>query len=474
MQKKMKSFIEEHHMLKKGDCVLAAVSGGADSICLLTVLLGLRQEWDLRLCAVHVEHGIRGEDSLQDARFVERFCESHQVPLEVFHCKAKDYAKAHKMTVEEGARDLRYGFFAKAAEGFGADKVAVAHNQDDWAETMLFHLFRGTGIRGLAGMEPKRDSLIRPLLCVERREIMEWLRAQELSWCEDSTNQEENYTRNRIRHTILSCAREQINEGAVRHMIRTAEELSEIERFLEEADGKAFRLCVREEEREYFIFEEAFRRLQPLLRKRLIRRCLAGLGGGLKDLDRRHIELVEELFEKRTGSRLSLPGGRTGIREYGGVSLRWEEPETERQEMEELPAVEIPGTCGVGDVRWFFSLENAQKDQIIPEKAYTKWFDYDKIENYPVIRRRMSGDYLEINREHGHKKLKDYLIDAKVPAEERDRLLLLADGSHIIWIPGMRISEYYKVTEDTRQILKVQIYGGKEDGGEDPSDDSGG
>ncbi len=185
-------------------------------------------------------------------------------------------------------------------------------------------------------MEPKRDSLIRPLLCVERREIMEWLRAQELSWCEDSTNQEENYTRNRIRHTILSCAREQINEGAVRHMIRTAEELSEIERFLEEADGKAFRLCVREEEREYFIFEEAFRRLQPLLRKRLIRRCLAGLGGGLKDLDRRHIELVEELFEKRTGSRLSLPGGRTGIREYGGVSLRWEEPETERQEIKHL------------------------------------------------------------------------------------------------------------------------------------------
>ncbi len=454
--------------------MLAGVSGGPDSVCLLFVLLQLREELDFELMAVHVNHGLREQEADRDQEFVEELCGKLGVPLRCRFREVRGRAAGEKLTLEEAGRLCRYEVFQREAERHGCNRIAVGHHGDDQAETMLFHLFRGTGLKGLAGMEPNRGGLIRPLLCVERREIMEWLRAQELSWCEDSTNQEENYTRNRIRHTILSCAREQINEGAVRHMIRTAEELSEIERFLEEADGKAFRLCVREEEREYFIFEEAFRRLQPLLRKRLIRRCLAGLGGGLKDLDRRHIELAEELFEKRTGSRLSLPGGRTGIREYGGVSLRWEEPETERQEMEELPAVEIPGTCGVGDVRWFFSLENAQKDQIIPEKAYTKWFDYDKIENYPVIRRRMSGDYLEINREHGHKKLKDYLIDAKVPAEERDRLLLLADGSHIIWIPGMRISEYYKVTEDTRQILKVQIYGGKEDGGEDPSDDSGG
>ena len=184
--------------------------------------------------------------------------------------------------------------------------------------------------------------------------------------------------------------------------------------------------------------------------------------------------MVEELFEKQTGSGLCLPMGRRAVREYDGVYLKWEKLKTQESLVEEIPSIEIPGICRVREKRWRFSLENAQKDQIIPEKAYTKWFDYDKIENYPVIRRRKPGDYLEINRNHGHKKLKDYLIDQKVPSKERDQLLLLVDGSHVIWIPGMRISEGYKVTEDTRRILKVQIFGGEEDGREDPSNDFGG
>ena len=170
---------------------------------------------------------------------------------------------------------------------------------------------------------------------------------------------------------------------------------------------------------------------------------------------------------------LSLPGGRTAVKEYQGVRIfrtPAEQPEKERTHtLEKEEALQglvpkIPGSCSVGEETWVFSLENAEKYQRIPEKTYTKWFDYDKIEKSLNIRRRMPGDYLEINREHGKKKLKDYLIDQKVPAEERARLWLLADGNHILWVPGRRISEGYKVTEETRRILKVQIYGGTENG----------
>ena len=149
-----------------------------------------------------------------------------------------------------------------------------------------------------------------------------------------------------------------------------------------------------------------------------------------------------------------------------------EDIKEEKSGQEDIFSPQIPGCSKVGGEEWLFSLEKPQKDQLIPEKTYTKWFDYDKIENYLEIRTRKPGDYLEINQEHGRKKLKKFLIDNKISVKIRDKLFLLADGNHIIWIPGIRISEGYKVTENTRQVLKVQIYGGEKDGRENSRNDS--
>ena len=473
MLSKISTFIREKQLIRPKDRVLAGVSGGPDSVCLLFVLLKLKGELDFELTAVHVNHGLRGEEARRDQEFVEKLCREQNVPLKCVFCRVRERAERDKMTLEEAGRICRYEVFREEAVKSGCNRIAVGHHGDDQAETMLFHLFRGTGLKGLAGMEPERDGLIRPLLCVERREIIAWLREEGLSWCTDSTNQEEDYTRNRIRHTILACAREQINEGAVRHMIRTAEELSEIEHYLAEETGKAYDKYVRRDAEGCFIPADAFVHLPALLGSRLIRRCIAQTDGGLKNVDRCHIEMVRGLFEKQTGSSLCLPGGRRAVRTYGGVYL-CSAKSGPAGGSEKSFRPKIPGSCVAGEKKWVFSLENSEKNQIIPQKTYTKWFDYDKIENYPVIRRRRPGDYLEINREHGRKKLKDYLIDRKIPLRDRDELFLLADESHVIWIPGMRISERYKVTEDTGQILKVQIYGGEEDGREGPNNDSGG
>ncbi len=473
MVERIRRFVKEYGLIQPKDKVLAGISGGPDSVCLLFVLRQLQEELDFGLMAVHVNHGLRGEDADEDQCFVEKLCKEQKIPLTCVSLDVQEKAAGEKLTLEEAGRICRYKTFRHLAAEYGCKRIAVGHHGDDQAETMLFHLFRGTGLKGLAGMKPIRGDIIRPLLCVERREILSWLQQQGIAWRTDDTNQDTVYSRNLIRHRILACAKEQINSETIAHMCKASEELREIEAFLEEETKHALQLCVKKEEGGCFITAGVFRRLHPVLAGRVLRTCMEEAGGSLKDIDRRHIRLLGELFGKRTGSVLNLPGGRRAVRRYTGVQL-WRR--TEDKEPPAEPAIRpgIPGSCRVKGRKWVFSLESAEKYQIIPEKTYTKWFDYDKIENYPEIRRRLPGDYLEINQACGRKKLKKYFIDEKVPAEERGEILLLADGNHIIWIPGMRISERYKVTEHTKDILKVQIYGGEEDGRKNPNHDSGG
>ena len=482
MRERVRAYIKEHQMIRPGENVAAGVSGGPDSVCLLFLLKDICRELGARLYAVHVHHGLRGAEADGDESFVRELCAREQIPLRVFSYDVRERAARERLTLEEAGRLCRYEAFREAASELGGARIAVAHHMDDQAETVLFHLFRGAGIRGLSGMEPVRGDVIRPLLCVCRDEILEWLRGEGHSWRTDSSNESSEYMRNRIRGELLPWAQAHVNPQAGRHVAEAAQELSEIEGFLRRKTEEAFRLCVREEENGCFLFESGYRLLDPVLQDRLLRRCME-TAGGLKDVERIHIRILRELMEKQTGSRADLPGGRSARREYQGLRIEKKSRTEAGRGTQEAPGGEggtgtgtagaaaeqalrprIPGSLTIGGKTWRFSLEKAQKDQIIPQKTYPKWFDYDKIKKCLEIRGRRPGDYLEINREHGRKKLKAYLVDEKIPASERERLRLLADGSHIVWIPGHRISEGYKVTDDTERILKVQIDGGEENG----------
>ena len=462
MQKKVRNFIDEYHMVEKGDCVLAAVSGGADSLCMLLILMELSKELEIRLCAVHVEHGIRGEDSRRDARFVEELCGQRRIPCKIFHCQAREYARAHKMTVEEGARTLRYGFFAQAAEEFEADKIAVAHNQNDCAETVLFHLARGTGLKGLCGIPPVRGNIIRPLLCVERKEIEGFLTEKKQPFCQDKTNRSTEYTRNKIRHQILPVLAE-INSQAVAHMNQAALQAAEAEGLIQE---------LAEEITDRYIYRDTqgicisgkLCKERPVLQKALLHRALAEAAGSSRDISGLHVQNLRELFEKQTGRSISFPCGITGERTYDGVVLK------NRQEM----SGEISGTEDAwilppeGILKISFLgyeihtrlLENNLQNEEIPKKIYTKWLDYDKIKGTMLLRTRREKDFLIISPEGGRKKLKKFFIDEKIPGPERERILLLTDETHVIWVIGSRLGEDVKVTEDTRRILEIRVYGG--------------
>lgn len=461
MQKRIMSFMEEYHMAEEGDCILAAVSGGADSMCLLLMLLAIQQEKRYRLCVTHVEHGIRGEESRKDARFVEKFCNEKKIPCKIFCCQAEIYAREHKMTVEEGARKLRYEFLEQAAAEFGADKIAVAHNQNDCAETMLFHLARGCALKGLGSIPPVRGKIIRPLLCVDRKEIETYLAEKNQEFCSDKTNEELDYTRNKIRHQILPVL-EEVNKQAVSHMNRTAYLAAEAAAFMEEISEQAKESNVFRKKEGIFILETLTGE-KMVIQKHVSHKVLAEMAGSSRDISGIHICQFLDLFEKQVGKKLHLPYGIEAERTYGGIFLRKEIQEAALEVQECAEKVWILPCGGMVEISPFGYeihtkiIEKNMQNEKIPKKKYTKWFDYDKIKGVMHLRTRREKDFFVIDSEGRRKKLKKYLVDEKVPRDEREHVLLLADDVHIIWAIGYRISEDVKVTGQTKRILEVQV-----------------
>ena len=475
-------------MVSPGNKVLAGVSGGADSVCLLFVLLEYKKQVPFELAVVHVNHGIR-EDAGDDAEFVKNLCGQVGVDFYLKQVNVRELADREKHSMEEAARILRYQAFQEAAEELDMDRIAVAHNGNDRAETMLFHLFRGSGIKGLASILPVRGQIIRPLMCLERSEIEEYLAGRGISYCTDSTNGEDSYTRNRIRHHILPLAEQQVSPRAVAHMCRTADTLAELEEYLEKQAAKAREHCVEpltEGSALLTVDVERFLQLHIAMQKRLALMLLKELAPGGKDISFVHVEAVLSLFTKEGNPRLDLPFGIIAARRYGRVLLGkgeitegkadslllGKEKLTEGKAGSPLPRevilplgeTNLPLCIDLGggskaEITIFFAKNNEK----FPHNRYTKWFDCDKIIKSPVFRFRLTGDYLTLADNGGgtiHKSLKDYMINEKIPREDRGRIPVLAEGNHVLWLAGYRISEYYKVNENTKRIMQVKISGG--------------
>ena len=470
-------------MISPGHRIVAGVSGGADSVCLLFVLLEYAKKRKFELAVVHVNHGLR-EDAGEDAEFVRKLCLQEGVPFFLREVNVGELAAREKRSMEEAGRMVRYQAFREVAESLCADRIAVAHNANDRAETMLFHLFRGSGIKGLCAIPPMREQIIRPLLCLERSEIECYLTERGISYRTDSTNDEDSYTRNRIRHHILPVAEQEVSSRAVAHMCRTADALSELEEYLELQTMEAEKSCVEPltvDSALLMINVERFGQLHIALRKRLLLALLKDMAPGGKDISAVHMEDVLALFEKEGNPRIDLPFGIRAVRRYGVVFLeRGQEPcgktDCLLHQKIELPPAETSeplsfdlGTAGQAELSVFF-VKNGQK---VLRNEYTKWFDCDRILESPVFRFRQVGDYFSLADGRGgtvHKSLKDYMINEKIPREDRDRMLLLAEGNHVLWLAGYRISEYYKVTENTKRILQVKLIRNCSGGGTEEKD----
>ena len=451
MYQKVKAYVKKWHMLQKEDSVIAGISGGTDSVCLLFMLLKLQKELGFALMAVHVNHGIRGAEAERDEAYVKRLCRQWNVRLKVYRENVPAYAKEHGMTEEEAGRDIRRTCFCKVLKEWGGTKIALAHHENDNVETLLWNLCRGTGIRGLGGIAPVNDVWIRPLLCVKRREIESYLKKRGISYCTDTTNADRRYMRNRIRMDVIPYLEDCVNTESVSHMGKTMERMYELEQYILEEVGQYKESCTGWKNGRRIIRQTEYTKIPKALRDNVLHEILCETAGRRKDIEEVHVQMLRDLFTKQVGKRIDLPYGVTAIRTYEGV--RFEK--------------NIPEASYAGDENELFSIRVFDREPgnvTFPEKIYTKWFDYDIIKNTVKIRHRIAGDSIVINRYGGRKMLKQYFTDQKIPQEDRDKIWIAADGDEVLWIVGYRQSQKYQITEKTTKILEIQYYGGEENG----------
>ena len=466
MEQKVLEYMKKHHMVEVGDRVLIGLSGGADSAALFHILRQYQQTYGYELLAVHVNHGLRGKEALRDQEFVMELCRLYQVPCEVVEMPVQQMAEKGKMSLEEAGREARREVFQRLAGKWKCSKLALAHHKNDQAETMLHHLARGTGLAGLAGLLPADGFRIRPLLCLERREIDHYLQERGWAHVEDSSNRDDQYTRNRIRHELLAGMTERVNKKAVEHMAMTANILRQTDSYLE----KQGRELLRKYQKQNFL-EEAFFREDPVPVYYGLRVFLSSLFQ-VRDMTTSHYEALQGWTGMQVGKVLQLPHKICARREYRGVLFYRERTYAETEEEFFIP-LHIPGVTSCGEMEFRCRIFKNFFQQI-PQKTYTKWLDYDKIKNTVVIRNRQPGDYLVVNASGGRKKLKEYLIDCKVPREKRGQIILAAQGQEILWAVGLRLNEAYKVGPDTREVLEIVYEGGVEDESKHSNIDIGG
>ena len=458
MYRTILDYIRRNRLFAPGDRVIVALSGGADSVCLLVVLNELRKALGLELKAVHVHHGLRGKEADRDRDYSRELSERLGVAFAWVQVDAALYAREQGMSVEEAGRHLRYQIFEKERLDFSGTKIAVAHHKDDQAETILYNLFRGTGLKGLGGIRPLRDRIVRPLLCVGREEILAYLEEKRISYCEDSTNAQTDYVRNRIRSRILPEIREQINRRAGENILHAGEMAAQADAYLEkQAEGilKAWGAGETHEAGAMAacgVDAKALLAEDDIIRNYVIRRMIRSVNESMKDITMIHVESAAALLFASDRRQVDLPCGLIAVRTTGELWIKRKKQKELVDKERDFPLPELD-----------FKTFPYKKGQEIPKNGYTKWFDYDKIKCALSVRYRETGDYMTLAG-GGRKTIKAFMIDEKIPKEEREKIPLVAEGSHVLWVIGYRISEYYKITDDTHTVIQIQLNGGKNDG----------
>ena len=450
--RRVHQFIEKRHLIAPGARVLVGLSGGVDSVVLLHLLYKL----EFAPVAAHVNYRLRGAASEGDEVFVRALCQRLGVPVHVEAFDTEAYAEQHRQSIQEAARDLRYAFFARVAEAEGLRYVAVAHQRDDQAETVLLHLLRGAGPEGLAGMPGQRPltpgsdvTLVRPLLGERRAEIEAYARAEGLSWREDESNQSLKYRRNVLRELVLPLLEEHFGEAVTDNIARSAALVRE---YVEDAFGRElaahFEQAAQPEERRLDL--GALRALAPVWRRRLI---LEALQRWLPQA-RRHAALAEEieaLVEAQPGRRVVLKAG-TIWRER--TSLLFERSTEVVTNAESEFNIHLGQTVELesGALRVELLEERlARLDAEAPEAVVV---DADRL-SFPLLARRWRpGDRFRPLGMTGTKKVSDLLTDAKVPAHRRAGTMVLVSGEQIVWVVGLRLAHEVRVCPETKRLAK--------------------
>ncbi|MCD6334737.1 MAG: tRNA lysidine(34) synthetase TilS [Candidatus Latescibacteria bacterium] len=447
----VRDFMRRHRMAQSGEKVLVAVSGGADSVALLDILSRLQEELHIRLHVAHLNHGLRGSDSDEDARFVEALCSDLGMPFTAGRKDVRAFVREQGFSLEEGARIVRYRFLKDVAEQVGAARIATGHTADDQAETVLFRLLRGSGVKGLGGMHPVREErFIRPLLGVRRWEVEQYLTGRKLAFRCDRSNEDPAFTRNRIRRELLPLLRDRFNPNIVRTLVRAAAILRDEDDFAERETALALdRIAKKREKRKIVLDLPSFLEYHRALRRRLIRRICG--------------ELAQSPGFEETERIMRLASGQGGmLRAASGIRVQ-RARDALLFKLGETPAfrVAVPIEGGIAlpelEARLITSVfpRASSEESSWRSDATCAFFDRDTLAGRLIVRNREPGDRIQPFGMKGHKKVKDLLMDRKIPRILRDEVPVLCDAEKIIWVIGMATHEACRVTSRTERVLKV-------------------
>ncbi len=454
--KKFKKTISDYRMLAPGDLCIVAVSGGPDSVCLLHILYELRQELEIGLVVAHFNHGLRGTEDEAETQFVREIASSMALPFETE--KASSLLEGGPSSIEERARNARYAFLEKLRDRLHAQKIAIGHHLDDQAETVLMRLLRGSGPSGLTGIPPCRgNTIIRPLIDLKREDIESYLKARNLPYVTDSSNLQTNYLRNKIRLELLPLLHEyqpRLTEhlGQLAHILRGENEYLE-----DQAEDWVVRHTEENGKGDFLIPIGPLTDLPSPIRNRVVRHLLKKAGKNLRSIDRGHIESVVMLAKSRNSQgTLNLPNGLAVKRIYDKLAFTAGETERPREFHYQLDGL---GTYDLEAIGRSITLVEMERDVDlnVQDHQWTAYLDADKIQ-YPLILRNFEpGDRFVPLGMRGHKKVKDFFIDLKIPSEARAMTPLLLSRDALVWVCGLRIDDRFKVTSKTKRILKITI-----------------
>ncbi|MBW2109131.1 MAG: tRNA lysidine(34) synthetase TilS [Deltaproteobacteria bacterium] len=453
--------IDRHCMLNSGDTVVVGVSGGPDSVALLHCLLALRSRWSLELIVAHLNHQLRGTAAAQDAVFVRKMAAHLDLPCVVDSKDVKAYRAKHRLSIQEAARKLRYAFYEETAARLCATKIALGHQQDDNAESVLMHLMRGTGPRGLAGIPPvRRGRIIRPLLEVSRSEILAFLKCRGLEYVQDSSNFDNKYLRNRIRHELLPLLERDFKVKPSHTLTRLAAIVRDEEDFWDQVVSQTFDdLTTRVDSNRIEFSVAQARGVHPALLRRVIRHAVERLRGDLKRLNHGHVEAAARLM---TGISpygwLDLPLRTAVCRDGDTVIVSWTRQEATPR-FEHL--LEAPGVTVIPEIGMTLRLHElaagslpAQLKDLPQDKAF---LDLDTLEFPLTVRNTRPGDRFRPLGMAGSQKLQDFFINHKVPRRQRRRCPVVTSRDRIVWVAGHRIDDSVKITDTTKRVLVAEL-----------------
>lgn len=430
----------------KNKRICLAVSGGSDSMSMLWYFMQNAENYKIAFSVVNIEHGIRNEASLSDSKFVIDFCNKNQIPVFAFSVDSVAFSKQNNLSLESSARILRYNAFNSLLISDKADFIATAHQLSDNAETTLFNLFRGSSLSGVCGI-CDRDKFIRPLINISKKEILDYIDKNKIPFVEDETNKSVDYTRNFIRHYLTPKIKEIFPEAE--------KSIFNFTRLAKEDDDFLYSLSDKLIKNENGIYYIDICDKKPLFYRAVIS-VLKKLGVE-KDFTSKNAEDAYLLNFNQNGKKVNLPNGITAIAEYGRIAFY--KPENASKSVETFKVGQLSiGRRSVIVEPYASEKTTQEREKLIKENnlCRTLKFDLNKVPNSAVFRYRENGDVFK-KFNGGEKKLKDYLIDKKIPQRERDNLICLAEGKDILAVLGVEISDKIKVDETTEKIYQFTL-----------------